>query len=213
MQKLKKVRLMSKILINIASNLRCLIIPVMITLLLQGCSTTQGSADKNSISLSNIDKENYQQALSEFKSGNIKSAEIKFQKIIHNNPNIANAYINLAIIYLNQNHLDLAEDSLSKALKLTPENIYALNYMGIIQRKKGDFAQAKSLYEKALSIEPDYAYAHLNIGILFDLYFYDYKNAIEHYKKYQELTENKDKSVKKWIIDLERRLQKTVASK
>ena len=204
---------MSKTLINAASDLRYLIFSVITALLLQGCAATQGSAAKSTTPLTESDKEFYQQALAEIKSGKIKDAEIKFHKIIRKNPNITNAYVNLAIIYLNKNQLKQAEENLAQALKISPENIHALNYMGIILRKKGDFTQAKKSYAKALSINPDYAFAHLNIGILYDLYFYDFTNAIKHYEKYQELTGNKDKLVKKWIIDLERRLQKTVASK
>ena len=69
---------------------------------------------------------------------------------------------------------------------------------------------SKTSYKKAIDINSNYANAHLNLGILYDLYFYDFPNAIKHYNNYQALTKNTNKQVEKWIIDLERRHKKSL---
>ena len=74
-------------------------------------------------------------------------------------------------------------------------------------RQRGQFAQARKAYEKALGINAAYASAHLNLGILNDLYLQNLDTALQHYQRYQVLTGDSDKQVAKWIIDLERRVQ------
>jgi lipoprotein NlpI len=59
-----------------------------------------------------------------------------------------------------------------------------------------------------LDIDPNYAYAHLNYGILLDLYLGELENALAHYQKFQQLTPEEDKEVTKWIVDLERRIER-----
>ncbi|MDH5370651.1 MAG: tetratricopeptide repeat protein, partial [Gammaproteobacteria bacterium] len=109
---------------------------------------------------------------------------------------------------INNKQHNKAETSFQKALKVNPKNIYALNQLGFIYRKKGEFYKAKESYEKAIDINNGYAYAHLNLGILYDLYLYDLEHALKQYKIYNKLTKDKNSQVKKWIFDLERRLKK-----
>ena len=66
---------------------------------------------------------------------------------------------------------------------------------------------ARNFYEKALQADRDYAYAHLNYGILLELYMGKLPEALEHYKQYQALTKEEDKKVKGWIIELGRRVK------
>jgi len=66
--------------------------------------------------------------------------------------------------------------------------------------------QAKQHYLQALEINAEYANAHLNLGILLDIYLQQWNDALAHYQKYQELTDAKDDTVEKWIVDLQRRI-------
>ena len=62
------------------------------------------------------------------------------------------------------------------------------------------------MYLASIDQSAGYANAHLNIAVLFDIYLYDLDQAMGHYKKYQSLTNNSDKLVAKWVVDLERRI-------
>lgn len=100
------------------------------------------------------------------------------------------------------------KNSFNRALEINPNNIYALNQLGFLYRRQGDFSRAKASYEKAIVINSDYAYAHLNLGILYDLYLYDLEKAIEQYQIYKELSKDDEKQIEKWIFELERRHKK-----
>ena len=53
---------------------------------------------------------------------------------------------------------------------LAPANAVAGNELGIVERKLGKFAEAEAAYQRAIAAEPNYAPAHLNLGVLYDLY-------------------------------------------
>jgi len=194
-----------KIMLSKQSPILHLII-VFTALLFSACSVTQQGTDNTT--KAGLKKEysaTYADALSSMKNGESKQAQKLLQQVINQQPDFSNAHVNLGIVFFKNNSLNEAENSFHHALRTNPENIYALNQLGILYRKQGKFSAAKSSYEKAIDINSDYALAYLNLGILYDLYLYDFPNAIKHYNKYQGLTENKDKQVEKWIIDLERR--------
>ena len=71
-------------------------------------------------------------------------------------------------------------------------------------REEGDFSKAEGFYKKALSAHPDYQNAHLNLGILCDLYLRKIDCALEHYEQYLKLTGGKDKSVTAWVTQLKK---------
>ncbi|MEL6870067.1 MAG: tetratricopeptide repeat protein [Pseudomonadota bacterium] len=82
------------------------------------------------------------------------------------------------------------------------------NEVGILHREAGRFEQAEAAYMKAVTVNPDYALAHLNLGILLDLYLARHAQALEHYERYQSLLPDEDKLVKRWIADISRRIDR-----
>lgn len=188
--------------------------PIILGLLfISACSVTQQGTEQSSDTTGPVHSTAYKNALSAMKSSELKQAQSLLQDIINQQPNFSNAHVNLGIVFLRRNSLSEAENSFNHALRINPENIFALNQLGILHRKQGNFSAAKSFYEKAIDIKSDYANAHLNLGILYDLYFYDFPKAITQYKSYQALTKDKNKQVEKWIIDLERRHKKSLEPK
>lgn len=149
----------------------------------------------------------YASAVSAMRAGNTRLAESKFLKLAKDYPQYSGPYNNLGIIYFHEGKIEKARDSFSKALKLNPQSVVSLNHLGIISRGEGEFKKAHEYYERALKINPDYPYVHLNMGILLELYMGKLPEALEHYKRYQELTKEEDKKVKGWIVDLERRIK------
>jgi len=150
----------------------------------------------------------YETALSAMREGRTAQAEKTLQQLTTQHPNYSGPQANLGILYFHQNKLEKAKTAFQASLQINPKNVVSLNHLGIISRSAGEFKQAQAHYEKALQIDPDYAYAHLNFGILLELYMGKLPEALEHYQKYQKLTPEVDDEVKKWIVDLGRRVKK-----
>jgi Flp pilus assembly protein TadD len=119
-------------------------------------------------------------------------------------PDVTSAHIDLGIAYARTGELDLAEASLRKALELNPLHLVAYNELGLVQRRKGQFAESRASYEAALARFDGFHYAHINLAILCDVYLGDYPCALEHYEAYNRMAPG-DAQVVKWIADLRNR--------
>lgn len=127
------------------------------------------------------------------------------EKVIEQSPGVTAPYIDIAIAYQRVGKLEPAEEHLKTALHLVPEHPVACNEYGLLYRKTGRFAEARTIYEKAIARFPAYYPAHRNLGILCDLYLNDPACALDHYKIYSKAVPE-DQQVKLWIADLRARL-------
>lgn len=112
----------------------------------------------------------------------------------------------IARLLLQKRSYDDALKAINKSLLIEPKNYYAHNLKGVIQRERGAFTEAKASYLQALTLFPRHPQSHLNLAILADVYLYDLSLALQHYEHYMSLTNNQDKKVNGWIIDLKRRM-------
>lgn len=187
--------------------------------LLAGCAATGpgGVSDEQTTAkdLPKVDPKiaaDYEAALSAMRDGKTAQAESALRQLAKKHPTFSGPRANLGILYFRADKLEQAKSEFHEALKINPDNVVSLNHLGIISRGEGKFKEAHGYYEKALQIDPNYAYAHLNFGILLELYMGKLPEALGHYKRYQELTKaegkDEDKVVGKWIIDLDRRAKK-----
>lgn len=118
-----------------------------------------------------------------------------------------------ARLYLNQSKLSLAIESIGLSLKNNYRNYYSLNLKGVILKEMGKFKQAKNAYLKAIEIYPPYPNAHLNLGVLSDVYTGELDLALIQYKEYLKLldkingAESQFKKVENWVVELERRIK------
>jgi len=119
-------------------------------------------------------------------------------------PTVAEAQVNLGIAYARTGDLDRATASLNKALELNSQQPAAYDELGMIQRKKKEYANARKSYEAALALSAEFPSAHRNLAILCDVYFGDYKCALEHYEAYSRIVPE-DQDVTKWIADVSKR--------
>jgi len=152
-------------------------------------------------------RQNYDDALSAMRSGDNEKAKNLLVSLSENYPELSGPYTNLGLIYFREGDTQKAEQAFKRAIEINSNSAVSYNHLGIINRSKGNFQDAKRYYEMALKINQDYAYAHLNLGILYDLYLGELDNALTHYKRFQDLSAEKDPEVEKWIVDLERRMK------
>ena len=151
----------------------------------------------------------YEQALVSLKSGKTERALELLVQISNDAPEKPYVFTNLGLAYLKLQKLDLAEQAFKQAIARNNKDAVAHNHLGILQRQKGRFKEARTHYQRAIAIDSDYASAHLNLGILFDIYLQDLKPALRHYQKYQALVSEEDTQVAGWIVDIQRRLKST----
>jgi Flp pilus assembly protein TadD len=148
----------------------------------------------------------FEAAVAMMRKDETAKAKQSLMALIEQNPGLAGPYINLGIIQLNEDEPAKAEQSFTTALQLKPDSLPAHNQLGVALRMQGKFQAAEQAYRSALQIEPDYPLAHRNLGILYDLYLTKPKLALQHYKRYQALSETEDKEISGWILELERRI-------
>jgi len=126
-------------------------------------------------------------------------------KVLSQSPGVSAPYINMAIACRKVGKLEQAEEYIKTALQMVPGHPAASNEYGLLYRRTGRFAEARTIYEKTLSNYPEYYPVHRNLGILCDLYLNDLSCALEHYEIYSKAMPE-DQQVKLWIADLHVRL-------
>jgi tetratricopeptide (TPR) repeat protein len=146
---------------------------------------------------------NYEKAAGMLKEKQYEQGIALLLKLDEQAPGLATVQTGLGIAYANTGDLEHAEASLNKALESIPHPA-ALNELGVVQRRKKEFAKARSSYEAALAQSAEFPYAHKNLGILCDLYLGDTKCALAHYEAYTKIVPD-DAEVGKWIADLRNR--------
>jgi tetratricopeptide (TPR) repeat protein len=147
----------------------------------------------------------YEQAVAVMASGELLDAELRFKEFLLQYPGYPGAYVNLAIIHVNTGNDEGARAAVDAALALDPDHAPALNQLGMLLRRNGEFLEAEAAYLKAVTASPDYALAHYNLGVLNELYLQRLDSALQHFERYQELA-GEDERVEKWITDLQRRV-------
>jgi tetratricopeptide (TPR) repeat protein len=183
--------------------------------LLAGCATTGpggGEAAPTGPALPTAARGIYERAIWSAKAGRDREAIALFRQMTRDYPAVALAYTNLGLLYLKAEQPGPASEALQQAVKLDPADAVAYNHLGVARRELGKFSEARQAYQQALRLKPDYANAHLNLGILYDIFIQDLAQALQHYERYQVLTGKTDKQVAKWVVDLQRRVNK-MASK
>ncbi len=108
----------------------------------------------------------YQQAIEQMKNQQWQTANTLFDKIITAQPQLSGAYVNKAIIAINQQQLIQADSLLDQAIAVNNSNPYAHQIKANIARLQGQYAQAEQGYLTALSLWPQYPQAQLNLAIL-----------------------------------------------
>jgi tetratricopeptide (TPR) repeat protein len=147
----------------------------------------------------------YDEARRAMQAGRHDEAERSFRALAKSNPELGGPHANLGLLLRQAGKLAEAVAELELAVKANPKQPVYLNQLGITYRQLGEFQRARDAYERAVALAPDYAAAHLNLGILYDLYLWDGARALAAYDRYLALAPDEDGKVKKWIADLRNR--------
>ncbi len=149
----------------------------------------------------------YESAIEQLKTGKFEKATMALEQLSIKTPEMEYLFTNLGLAYFRQKNYQQAEAAFERAISQNKSDAVAYNHLGILTRMKGEFNNARLNYETAINIDHEYAPAYLNLGILFDIYLQDLKQALSQYEKFQALTDNEDKTVAGWIVDIKRRLK------
>ena len=138
-------------------------------------------------------------------AGRIAEAERGFAALAKSHPDLSGTFGNLGLIHRQAGKYPEAIAAFDRAIALSPQRADLHNQLGITQRMAGEFAKARISYERAIAIDANYAPAVLNLGILYDLYLWDGRRALELYDRYLQLTPGGDEQVTRWVSDLKNR--------
>ena len=167
-------------------------------------SQVSGKTARKAAPLPASAKAAFDRALWSAKAGRDQEAIDLFRQMSKDNPDIAIVYTNLGLLYLKKGDIEAAQKALEQSISLDPGDALALNHLGVALREQGKFQESQTAYLQAIKVDDSYADAHLNLGILYDLYLQQLPKALQQYQRYQELTDGKDQTVAKWIVDLQR---------
>jgi tetratricopeptide (TPR) repeat protein len=147
----------------------------------------------------------YRQALDLMRSGRDADAELELKQLSVAYPQFAGPQLNLGLLYLKASKLSEAESALKAAVKINPANVQAGNELGIVERRLGKFADAEAAYQRSVTADPNYAPAHLNLGVLYDLYLAEPQKALDEFERYIEIA-GQNKQVSGWVVELRKRV-------
>ncbi len=150
-------------------------------------------------------------ARAHLRAGRAADAERGFRDVIAKHPELGGAHANLGLILRNAGKHDESIAALEQAVKVSAKQPLFHNQLAISYRHKGEFQKARNAYEQAIALDENYADAHLNLGVLLDLYLADAPLALAHYERYVALAPNGDPAVGKWVADLRNRKPVSVA--
>lgn len=148
----------------------------------------------------------FERAVALLQAQKYEAAQVLLLELTDSQPELAGPWVNLSFTYLAMDELASAERSLQRALQANPQNCDALNQLGIMARRQGDFSAAEAFYQRCVEADPNFAPAYMNLGILYELYMGQLGEALAAYNDYQIALPEPDRRVAGWVIDLERRV-------
>ncbi len=148
----------------------------------------------------------FEEAVRLLREERFSDAEVLLRSITREAPELAGPWINLGQVYVALGQPEEARRAFEAGAAANPYNCTAHNELGLLARVQGDFDAAERHYLNCLQRVPDNGAAHLNLGILYELYLGRLSDALANYRSYQALLAEPDRRVKGWVMDLERRL-------
>lgn len=123
-----------------------------------------------------------QQANAYYQKGDLVKAAEYYHKTIEQNPQLAEAYNNLGVIYQEQKDWQEATALHQKAIEKNPLLAEAYYNLGIAHYEQDEFQKALGHYEQTIALNPKHVGAHYNLGNLF-LRLDRFDQAIAYFQK------------------------------
>ncbi|NVK36827.1 MAG: tetratricopeptide repeat protein [Gammaproteobacteria bacterium] len=133
------------------------------------------------------------------------TAKQKLGVITQKDTSISGPWVLLGNIAMEEKQLKKAQEYYQKAIKITPDNVNAYIALAKAQRLMGEFHVAQNTLALVLSIWKDCPEAHLNLGVLYDLYLNQPKKAQQHIEAYLFLDGYKNKQAIAWYNEIQSR--------
>jgi len=99
-----------------------------------------------------------------FYTSSREAAQVEFEKAIELNPELAEAYNNLALVQSELGHNDEAVENFKKAYSLRSDLCEAYSNLAMLHFRRGDLDEAMRLFEKSIQTPASSSVAHLNLG-------------------------------------------------
>lgn len=148
----------------------------------------------------------FDKALASLKAGQNDAAKQQLLQLAAAYPDFTGPLINLGLIELKASRYEAAAALFKRAAERDSKSAVANNYLGVSYRYLGRFKEAETAYQSAIAADDTYAAAHLNLGVLYDLYLQQPERALPEYERYQGLMNAPDAKVASWIKELNSRL-------
>jgi tetratricopeptide (TPR) repeat protein len=87
----------------------------------------------------------------------LAEARDAYREALRLDPNLVQAHINIADVYVRQGLYDMARAALEVALRLEPRNTTALFNQAIVESRLGDTERARWFLRRVLELDPDHA--------------------------------------------------------
>lgn len=149
--------------------------------------------------------ESYVEARRAFRDGHYDAADSLLAKLVDEDKSLSGPWVMRGDIAMQQNNLQQALDYYVAAIKTNTDNVSAYLRLAKTQRLRGEYLNAQNTYAKVLALWPDCPEAHLNLGVLYDIYLNHPLRAQKHMEAYQFLTAGQNAEVTKWLEELQRR--------
>ncbi len=139
------------------------------------------------------------------KNNKLTLSEELFEEVSLIDPELSGPWVMRGDIALKSQNKSRAVDHYKKAISVNAKNINAYIKLAKTQRQLGRFIDAQNTYADALMIWPDFPEAHLNLGILYDIYLNHPLRAQKHMEAYVFLTEDENAQVSLWLREIQKR--------
>ncbi len=140
-----------------------------------------------------------------FNAKDYAAVESKLAEVVAIDDELSGPWMMRGDIAAIQNDLDKAVAHYQQAIVVRPKNINAYLKLAKLQRERGEYLRAQNNYADALAVWPDFPEAHLNLGVLYDLYLNQPIAAQRHMEAYMFLVEEKPAKVAKWLAEIQSR--------
>lgn len=147
----------------------------------------------------------YQKGVEFYAKENLEAAAKAFEEAQKIAPGLALPAYGSGLVCLRRNQFKEAAAAFSRAIANKTNFPQAYLGLGIAQRHLGEFRAAERAYLEGIKYDGSLANLHYNLGILYEVYLGEPKDALKQYQVYLSLAQkNADERVKTWVSLLQK---------